>query len=90
MGGRGTQMIRIEHCDAILICILRRFEIKDRNEYLDLKRFGLGERGEGELADETLVAGAMRVPFYRLAGRRLALLVEVGSFYHEKRHECYE
>ena len=83
-------MIRIKHRDANLICILGRFEIKDRNSYLNLKRLGLGKRGEGKLADETLVAGAMRVPFGRLAGRCLTAFVEVSSLYREKRHECYE
>lgn len=82
-------MIRIERGDAILIRIVDRFEIKDRNKYVNLERFGLGERRERKLADETLVAGAVSMPFGRLAGRRLTI-VEMDSLHHEKRHECYE
>lgn len=82
-------MIRIEHSNAVLIRIVGRFEIKDRNKYVNLKRFGLGERGERKLADETLVAGAVSMPFGGLAGRRFTI-VEMDSFHHEKWHECYE
>lgn len=83
-------MIRMEHCPAILICIIHRSAVQNGNEYLNLRRLRLNKRRKHELTDEALVARCVGVPFGGVAGRCVIAFVVVNSLDHEKRHERYE